>query len=251
MALNPDKLALLAEDERADLDLLRSKVGDPVKDRNGSASNSLAGSLRFLAVADYVLDKNVPAFREQLTEAAALRLKLFERFDAREPVSPSYVSMMAYKPLLNALAAGNEALAQNFAARMGGRQAIELEYDRPFDRAFGYGLKAIVTRNATDARHVLRELDQACKEPENIDFNGYAKALHSIIERDVGLLPLAFDEIVAGHKKQSVGAGLFKDTEDELLCVWGVAVANLARWNGLPAPADNALVPLELVSTSP
>jgi hypothetical protein len=246
-----NRLGLLRDMRRKHLAQLRLNQSMPDKDKDGSTSDSLAGSLRFLGVADYVLDKDVAAFREQLSEAAMLRLKVFERFDGQEPVSPSYVSMLAYKPLLNAVAAGNEALAQSLAARMGGRQAIELEYDRPFDRAFGYCLKAIVLRNAMDARYAVQELDHACKEPENIDFSGYAKALHAIIEHDAGLLPLAFDEIVAGHKKQSVGAGLFKDTEDEVLCVWGVAIANLARWNGVSAPADGALLPAELISPGP
>jgi hypothetical protein len=247
MALTLDKVAVLAEDERADLDLLRSKAGDPVKDKSGSASNSLAGSLRFLAVADYVLNKDVPACREQLSEATGLRLKLLQRFDAGEPISPSYVSMMVYKSLLNALAAGSDALAQAVAARMGGREAIEAEYDRPFDRAFGYCLKGIVTHDALGARRALHELEEACEEVENVDFRGYARALHSIIDHSPEMLPQAFIEIIAGHKRQSVGLGLFKDTEDEVLCVWGVAVANLARWKGLPAPEASPLLPAELI----
>lgn len=247
MTLTREKMALLAEDERADLHFLRSKISDPLKDKTGSASNSLAGSLRFLSVADYVLGKDVSAFRGQLSEAAMLRLKLFERYEAGEPISPSYVSMMAYKPLLNALAAANQGLAQDLAAHMGGRDAIEAEYDRLFDQAFGYCLKGIVVHDAAAARRALQDLEQACKESENSDFKGYVMALRSIIERDADVLPQAFEEIVAGHKKQSVGTGLFKDTEDEVLCVWGVAVANLARWNGLPVPNPNPLLPAELM----
>lgn len=242
-----NRLGLLREMRRKHLAQLRLNQSIPGRDKDGSTSDSLAGSLRFLGVADYVLDKNVPAFREQLSEAAELRLKLFERFDAGEAISPSYVSMMAYKPLLNALAAANEALARSLAARMGGREAVEAEYDRPFDRALGYCLKSILARDSVGAQRALQELDRACKEPENVDFSGYAKALRSIIERSPDMLPEAFDEIIAGHRKQSLGTGLFKDTEDEVLCVWGVAVANLARWSGLPAPGADSLVPAELM----
>lgn len=246
MALTRDKIALLAEDERADLDLLRSKVGDPVKDKNGSASNSLAGSLRFLAVADFILNKNVLAFREQLSEAVKLRLRLFERFNAGDPISPSYVSMLAYKSMLNALAADNKAFAESLARQMGGREAIEAEYDRPFDRSFGYCLKSILLKDPVAAERAVKELEQSCKQVENLDFNGYARALRSLIEGKPELLPQAFDEILAGHERQSKGAGLFKDTEDEVLCVWGVGFANLVRWHGLPAPSANPLIPREL-----
>ena len=239
-----NSLGFLREMRRKHLAQLR--LNQAMSD-DGSAADSLAGSLRFLGVADYVLDKNVAAFRGQLSEAAMLRLKLFERFDAGEPISPSYVSMMAYKALLNALAAANEEMAQSLAEHMGGREAIEAEYDRRFDRAFGYCLKSIVVHDATAARQALQDFEKACKEPENGDFKGYVKALSSIIDRTANVLPHAFEEIVAGHKKQSVGTGLFKDTEDEVLCVWGVAIANLARWNGLPVPSANPLLPSELM----
>lgn len=242
-----DRLGVFREMRRKHLAQLRLNHSMPDKDKDGSTSDSLAGSLRFLGVADYVLDKNIAAFRGQLSEAAMLRLKLFERFDSGEPISPSYVSMMAYKPLLNALAASNEGLAQNLAAHMGGRDAIEADYDRLFDRAFGYCLKSIVIHDIAGAQRALQDLELTCNEPENFDFKGYVKALRSIIDHTVEMIPQAFEEIVAGHKKQSAGAGLFKDTEDEVLCVWGVAIANLARWNGLPVPGADPLLPAELM----
>jgi hypothetical protein len=242
-----NRLGLLRDMRRKHVVQLRVNQSMPDRDKDGSASDSLAGSLRFLGVSDYALDKNVQAFREQLSEAATLRLTLFERFDAGEPISPSYVSMMAYKPLLNALAANKQALARDLAMRVGGRDAIEAEYDRPFDRALGYCLKSILAGDAARAQRALQEFDQACKEAENVDFKGYAKALRAIVDRSADLLPQGFEEIIAGHKKQSVGSGLFKDTEDEVLCVWGLGIANLARWNGLPAPGANALLPAELI----
>lgn len=242
-----NRLGLLREMRRKHLAQLRMNQSMPDRDKDGSASDSLAGSLRFLGVSDYVLDKNVHAFREQLSEAAALQLKLFERFDGGEPISPSYVSMMAYKSLLNALAANNEVLAESLAARMGGREAIEAEYDRPFDRALGYCLKGILGKDIARAQQALQQFGQACKESENVDFKGYAKALQAMVDRQPALVAHAFEEIIAGHKKQSLGKGLFKDTEDEVLCVWGVGIANLARWNGLLAPSGDALLPTELI----
>jgi hypothetical protein len=242
-----NRLGLLREMRRKHLAQLRLNQSVSDKDKDGSTSDSLAGSLRFLGVADYVLDKNVAAFRGQLSEAAMLRLRLFERFDAGETISPSYVSMMAYKTLLNALAAANEGLAQNLAERMGGRDSIEAEYDRLFDRAFGYCLKGIVVHDAAGAQRALQDLERACKEPENRDFKGYVKAFRAIVDLNADVLPQAFEEIVAGHRKQSLATGLFKDTEDEVLCVWGLAVANLARSNGLPVPNAHPLLPAELM----
>jgi len=200
-----------------------------------------------LAVADYVVHKNVTAFRRQLSEAAALRITLLERFDGGEAISPSYVSMMTYKPLLGALAANNEAVAQTLASRMGGREAIEREYDRVFERAFGLCLKSILAKDASTAQGAMQAFEHACKQRGNVDFQGYAYALRCIVNNESHLLQEAFEEIIAGHRRQSVRRGLFHQTEDEMLCVWGVGVANLAQWNGLPAPAPSALLPGDLV----
>lgn len=247
MTLDSEKLARLAETERLDLDFLRKKVLDVAKDKNGSASNTLAGTLRFLAVADYVLSKNVGAFRSQLSEAAELRRKLFERFDAGESVSPSYVSMIAHKSLFNALAAGDEVLAKAFAARIGGREAIEREYDRPFDLALGYTLKNLLAPDDVAVEPYLAMFEGACKEPDNADFRGYATVLRAALNRDEEAANQGFVELIAGHKCQSKGGGLFKDTEDEVLCVWGIGLANLVRMHGLAVQPNDPMIPVDLL----
>ena len=52
-----------------------------------------------------------------------------------------------------------------------------------------------------------------------------------------------------GHKRQCKGKGLFKDTVDEVLCVWGLGMANLARMCGLELDKmpDDSLIPSELI----
>lgn len=237
----------LSEMRRKHLAQLKANCANLVKDKDGSASNSLVGSLRFLAVADYVLHRDIPAFRNQLIEAAHHRVRLFERIDAGEAISPSYVSMMSYKALLNALAAGDQSVARALAALMGGRDAVEQEYDRPFDIALGYTLKSILAGDGIAAMSHVEALESACRDPENQDFMGYAKALKAIVTQDADLLQDGLKEVLAGHKRQSKGSGLFKDTEDEVLCVWGVGLANLARMSGLPVGTDDPLIPGDLL----
>lgn len=243
-----ERLSMLSQMRRKHLIQLRLNYADAAKDKSGSASDSLAGSLRFVAVADYVLHGDVNGFRSGMSEAAQLHQRLFERFDAGEPISPSYMSMMSYKALLDALAAADQVLAQTLAGHMGGREAIEQEHDRPFDMAFGYALKSIIANDSAAAQRWIDALEVSCREPENADFKGYAKVLRAIVKRDAGLLQEGLGDVVAGHKKQSVGAGLFKDSEDEVLCVWGIGLANLARMNGLPVRSDDPLIPDELIA---
>lgn len=242
------RIGQLSEMRRKHLIQLRANCAAPEKDTGGSASNSLAGTLRFLAVADYVLSKNIAAFRSELSEAAELRRKLFDRFDAGESVSPSYVSMIAHKSLFNALAAGDEALAKAFAARIGGREAIEHEYDRQFDMALGYTLKNLLVSDDAAAARYLDAFEAACQESENTDFKGYAKVLRAILNQDVTAANEGFVDLLSGHKRQCKGSGLFKDTEDEVLCVWGIGLANLARMRGLAVQPNGPLIPVDLLA---
>lgn len=247
MSISVEKLARLAENDRSDLDLLRKKVQGGARDKNGSTSSALAGALRLVAVADYLSSHDVAAFRLELSEAAELHCRLFARFNAGEAISPSYVSMMSYKELLNALAAGNGELARLFAERMGGRQAVEAEYDRPFDIALGYSLKCLLASDNAGARRWIDELSASCQEAENHDFQGYAKALRAILDKDGESVSDGLADAIVGHKRQSKGSGLFKDTEDELLCVWGVGIANLAHICGLVVQVNDPLIPADLL----
>lgn len=241
------RLGVLRDMRRKHLSQLRSNASMPDKDSNGSASNSLAGTLRFLAVADYSLDKSVEAFRSQAIEATELRRCLFERFDSGDPVSPSYVSMMSYKSVFNALAAGNGDLAKSFATSMGGRDSVESEYDRPFDIALGYSLKSLLVADDLAAAQWIKEFSAACREPDNADFQGYAKVLQAVLDKDSESAAQGVEDVIVGHKRQSKVGGLFKDTEDELLCVWGIGVANLARLRGVPIQVDDPLIPSDLL----
>ena len=64
-------------------------------------------------------------FRKCLAESGRLRLDLLERFENDCPISKSYVSMLAYKDLLDALAAADFEVAVALAHKMGGRPDIE------------------------------------------------------------------------------------------------------------------------------
>lgn len=241
------RLGMMREMRRKHLPQLRANCASPEKDRNGSATNSLTGTLRFLAVADYVLEGNVQACKAGLAEAASLRKQLLDRFDSGESISPSYVSMLTYKGLFNALASGDAAVSRELAERMGGREAVESEYDRPFDIAMGYALKAVLADDDGASRPYVEALERACQEPENADFKGYASVLRAILSQDAKSGESALDEVIAGHRRQSKGRGLFKDTEDEVLCVWGVGIINLARMRGLAIGSREPLVPADLL----
>ena len=237
------RIATLRAMRRNQLVRLRQNCESRDADENGSATSSVIGTLRFLAVADYILDGDVRALRYGLVEAASLRRRLFDRYDAGESISPSYVSMLAYKALFNALAAGSLDESRALAERMGGRASIEDEYDRPFDIAMGYALKSVVIGDDNAALEGIAALGRVCEDQENSDYIGYPGVLGAIVRGDPEMGESALDAVIAGHKRQMKGAGLFRDTEDELLCVWGVGLVNLARMRGLALRPREPLIP--------
>lgn len=242
-----ERLPMLLEVRREHLATLHANAADPAKDRNGASSSSVRGTLRFIGVAEFVVSGNVILFRRHLSDAAKIQLRLFERHRAGEPIDDSYVSMLAYKNLFDALAAGDFDTAAHLALCMGGRAEIERKHDHPFDYRLGYTLKAFVEQNPNAMAHWAPEFSDFCRAIENADFAGYAGVFNGIFARDEKIAQEGVSAIVKGHKNQTKRGGVFKDLEDETLCVWGVGIANLARQCGLAISGIPPFIPRELL----
>src|SRR4029079_16897161 len=100
-----DRLPMLLEMRKEHLHVLRTNATDPAKDESGTATSSLQGTLRFIGVAEVAVCKDVGSFRCHLGEVAELGLRLIERYDEGDGIDPSYVSLLRYKDIFNALAA--------------------------------------------------------------------------------------------------------------------------------------------------
>lgn len=242
-----DRLHILVEENEEDFPIVQQNARDTHKDAHGGASGLLADSLRFRGVAKYVLDRDVGTFRSCLAEAARIQDLLFVRYERKEPISPSFVSMLSYKALLDALAAGEFGLAQSLARHMGGRNEIEKEHDHPFDYTIGYSLKAFVLKDLDEMKRWANEFSSICKKKGNASFEGYAQVFHAILNQDFSKVELGLNALAKAHVKESK-AGVFKDSEDEIVCVWGIGVANLARFHGLHVRGVPPLLPDELLA---
>jgi hypothetical protein len=238
---------MLATMRKENLPILVANAKDAGKDRNGSASNSLSNTLRFLGVAGYVLSHDIIGFKDKLSETARMRSDLFLRFIKGESISPSYVSMLSYKSLFNALAAGDLAAGRSLANLMGGRAEIEKEYDHAFDREMGYTLRAFVLADKEQMRTQALRFSGICEEPDNRDFRGYADLFLAVVAGDARRASEGTRALLKGHEKQCKGKAIFKDTEDEVLSVWGVGMVNLARMHGLSLGGTAPLIPEDLL----
>ncbi|GEM_PF-1731753 len=234
--------------ELEDLGMLDRKVSGKTLDGDGRNTAMLSSSYRFIGVARYVLDHDVLQFKECLAESSRLYHGLFLRYENGEPISPSFLAMIAYQELLHALAAGDPILAERLATVMGGRTAIEKVHDHPFDRSFGYALKWAVSGQRSELETSLEHFINICQTKPFRDFSGYATMFSAMLNGDDRLAADAVPTITAGHARQSRGRGLFSKPSDRILCVWGIGIVNLARsFYNLKAPAMPPLIPEELL----
>lgn len=247
MASIRDRLQVLLEDSLRLLPIVESNARDPVQDRQGSAISMVSYDYRFVGIAKYILHNDVTAFRHGLADSARIQDALFKRFESGEPIDDSYVSMLSYKWLFDALAAGDLPLARSLAGHMGGRDKIEKEHDHPFDYHLGYTLKWFVLGDREQMARWAEKFEAICEQKDNADFRGYARMFHAILSADADAAQSALAALAAGHQRQSKGRGVFSDSDDELLCVWGIGMANLARSRGLAVHGVPPLIPHELL----
>jgi hypothetical protein len=246
--MTPSHYPTVLEEIRESLPGALKKANMPGRDAKGLFTLGVASKLRNLAVVGFLVEENADLFRSSLMEAATRRVQLIDRFDAGEPIWPSLVSMARYQELLDTFASGNFNAAKELADRLGGRPAVEEECDRNFEISIGYALKAILAEDDVAALSRLEDLELACAHSDYVNFTGYVPALHAIVRRDRRALEEAFPELLAGHRRESKGNGLFSGGVDEFLFVWGVGLLNLARWRGTEAEISDPLIPAALVA---
>ncbi|MEX0715483.1 MAG: hypothetical protein WD066_02805 [Planctomycetaceae bacterium] len=242
-----DRLPVLVAERLEHIKIIEAKQRDPEEDKAGWYSAALSEDMRFFGIAAYVLDGDVDAFRSKLTESARLYLTLFERFERGELSGDSWISMLSHKHLFDSLAAGAKNLATSFASHMGGRDKIEKKTDHPFDRAMGYTLRAFVLNDRAQIEVWTPQFIERCERTRASAFLGYGKVFQAILEENTAAANEGLQAIVKGHRKQSKGRGIFAGIVDEVLCVWGIGMANLARWRGLAVDPIPPLIPGDLL----
>jgi len=230
--------------EREGIIKLRS---DAEKGALNSVANLWALSLRNLAIIDFVKKNDVIAFRSQMREASLLKLGLFDRFDKGEKVAASYVSLLSYKFLFMALAAGDLDLAKKLASKIGGRPVDCEDRLSRFDITFGSALKFFVLDDKELMEVWAKKLAELHPAETISGLSGYIEVFQNYLNNNQQGVVAGFSEIIKGHKKLSVGKNIFANTMDELVCVWGLGMMNLLRARGYKIQSNDSLIPEILV----
>ena len=242
-----ERLPDIVKDTLERLTLHKQKAADPEKNKGGYFSASVADKLRLLGAGAWLLEKDVTKFKQHLSEAADIFINLFQRYDQGEEDCGSFITMIAYQELLNALAAGNMKLAHAFATHMGGRDKLEKEMDHPFTHVMGYTFKAFVLNDREQMKIWAPKLMTESEKKDNKDCIGYPQLFTAILTNDLEAANAAMTTLVEGHKKLSKARRVFGDKVDEALSIWGIGIANLARSRGLNVEPIPPLIPGELL----
>jgi hypothetical protein len=242
-----DRLPVIVEVRSENRDTARKNAADREKDKSGRCSSMLSLDLRFFGAADFVLKHDIESFRQQLSEAAKIRKNMYERASIGEPIDESYLTMLSFTSIFDALAAGDLDTAKSLALHVGGREELERAHDHPFDYAMGYTLRAFMLNDGTQMQSRLASLVDVCVTSHMRDFEGYCEVFSAVLESDGAKANKGLRAIVAGHQRQSKGKGVFAGTEDEVICIWGIGIANLCRMYGLIIEGVPPLIPDDLI----
>lgn len=219
--------------------------GDPVRNANGGDTYSVGSSYRVIGIMDYLMKGQIAAIRNGLRLSAQQAIKLFARRAGGDPIDPSFLTILCFHQVYDALAAGDFALARELSEHMGSSEAWEKKMCHPHVLAFGYCLKAFVEDSGdNEKRYRVEELR---KKHFNSHFDGYVMMFDAILAKDSELGNAAALEIAKGHKKESKGRGQFALREDKFLSIWGIGMINLARSYGLDIEIDDPLIPADLL----
>ncbi len=208
----------------------------------------LATVLRSAGVFEYIVNKDRTKFQAMVGESLRIELAFFERAKQGEPIDSSCLSLRAYREVLDALAIGDTVLASAFARYLGTydlpkKKKLEL----PFDRCFGYAVRAFVLRDESEIPSRLDTFSKECEKKRTSSFRGYALVLSAILSGSASDLSDGFVELLKGHRRLSRASGLFGMSADADLCMWGLGIANLARTYGLEVTISDPLIPSELI----
>lgn len=238
-----ERLQELREERLERLPNLEKKIEQCEVQYKPDFMGSVASSYRFLGTSAYVLEKDVQTFKNSLLNSAELEFEIIKSYQKGKPVDESLVSVLSYQELFSVLACGNIQRAKELAKLVGFDAKIDKKQTHPLDRAFGYCLKEFVLENMDDAKKSLKVFTEICSQKSNKSFIGYSEVFQAILKKNNELCNKGIEDILKGHKRIS----FFKDTEDELLAVWCLGIANLAIHFGLDVNIENELLPKELL----
>tara|TARA_A100000171_G_C2130437_1_gene146303 strand:+ start:410 stop:1168 length:759 start_codon:yes stop_codon:yes gene_type:complete len=219
------------------------------EEEHGKGFNNyfLVSEHRLIAVADYLRTGDVALFRSTLKKALSYRLALYEapenvpekRFFTKELSELTYV--------MDSLAAGDLAFTRRMMAPF---QDLTYKKMTPLMGYLHFFLSGFLFEMPPHFASVLEEA-LAYWEKRLKSYAGYALGFKAIYKKDSGVFVEALKTIMKGHKRLCHPSGEYGNTEDEVIGIWPLGMANLARLKGLDFKFDHPQLPSDLIIPVP
>jgi hypothetical protein len=215
-------------------------------DSNGSSMFLVSEELYFLGVASYIQSGDIKLYRSYLVESSELVNRLFKIPFNKNSSSQLFV-LRRYKEIFIALSVGSFMNAIEISKVLGGRYELEKEFDDEFSQAVGYTLKKLLHDDTNWTSQRLLDIKQAAIRFKMPGFAGIGDIFQGIINSDQELIDFGFKKFLQEYKKQCKGHGMFVGLTEELLCVWGIGLANLVLYKGMKVNVEDDMMPRELL----
>lgn len=226
------------------LECNQPRIGTAQFDARGDATAMSMHQCHGASILTWIRRGDAVAYRQLALRSAEHQVSLMERAGRGDPISESRVGFMSYQRLFDALASGSALTSTQLAQQIQGRVSQRPDRVAGFDRAMCLTLCAFVEK-ATRREESLRVLTEAMASDSLKRFAGYGRAFHALLASDGQLLTDALRAIVADHEHLG-RLGVWRETVDRELCVWGIGLAHLAHEYGLDTELDCPLLPRAL-----
>jgi len=197
----------------------------------------------FFAVADYILHGDIDSFfkRRRIVFDWLYNMEMADIREERETGQEADLPMFSTtRVLLAGLVSQDFDRSKDFAAVMGGRPKAE-KREHVYSRTLGYALKATVLQS-DDLTERLADFDKTlARKDTGVSYQGHGQILNMLADPSVINVTSALEHIAKYHKRVA-------DTVDaKALCLFGIAMANLAIHRGKTVTIDTEVIPAELL----
>ena len=195
---------------------------------------------RKLATLEWCLHKDAELFREYMKEAIQYFLEWVKQDETVIFYPPSLVQ------LLDVLNTGNVSLIKEFIEYVDDHFDYKTKPDaHPADWLYRCLVALILGRNADQWDFFIEKLKKGYSVQKRLKLYPYGLLLEAIWTQNEDLFHEQIQIIAETHKKLT--RSIFDDYEDKLLCLWGIALCNLAKIKGLRIEFDHPFIPKELI----
>ncbi len=208
------------------------------------ALGSLYTRYRTLSALEWHLHQDADKFKEYIKEAVNYRANCFIECNKVNPSNRSNTSFL--DPLFDSISTGEETYTKGFFTIVDDNYDYEEKpSSHPADWLYRCLVALVLGRNIEYWDEFSEKLKKGYSVQKRLKLYPYALLLEAIWTKNEALFHEQIQIVADTHKKLT--RSIFEDYEDKLLCLWGIALCNLAKMKGMTIEFDHPFIPKELI----